>query len=260
METRLMEKDAVLLVFAKAPTPGTVKTRLAGEASVLSEKESAQLYAAFLKDALAQYVALAETVAYPLAIQLHWSGAVAEAEPFVAHARTAMREQGCSSSTINVIEQEGDGLGTRMANAFQQALRSYKRAFIIGTDHPTLPDAFIEEAFHVLSEAPMLCIGPSTDGGYYGLGMNRWTPDVFADMTYSHSHVFTDTLHRARRTNRDLSVLPEFYDVDTPSALRRMLQDISDPRSGAPETRSGAPETCATVRDLNLYARLEVSP
>ena len=248
-----MEKDAVLLVFAKAPKPGTVKTRLAGQASVLSEEESARLYAAFLKDALAQYVALAETVAYPLAIELHWSGAVAEAEPFVAHARSAARDRGRSSSTINVIEQEGDGLGKRMANAFQQALGSFRRAFIIGTDHPTLPDAFIEEAFHVLSGTPALCIGPSTDGGYYGLGMNRWTPDVFADMTYSHSQVFTDTLHRARRTNRDVSVLPEFYDVDTPTALRRMLQDIGDPQSVAPETHT-------TVRDLNLYARLDVNP
>lgn len=247
-----METDAVLLVFAKSPKPGRVKTRLAGEASVLSEEESARLYAAFLKDALAQYVALMDSVAHPMAIELHWSGAVAEAKPFVMHALTAAAGRERSSNALNVIKQEGDGLGERMANAFQQALRSYERAFIIGTDHPTLPDSFIEEAFHALLGAPALCIGPSTDGGYYGLGMNCWTPNVFADMTYSHAQVFKNTLRRAKHTDCTVTVLPEFYDVDTQSALRRMLRDMSEVRSIAPETR-------AIVRDLNLYARLDVN-
>jgi uncharacterized protein len=248
MEKDVMEKDAVLLVFAKAPRPGAVKTRLAGDTSVLSEKESARLYAAFLKDALAQYVRLAETLSHALAIELHWSGPLAEADPFVSHAQNAA---GSSGSRIDVMEQEGDGLGARMANAFQQALKSYQRAFILGTDHPTLPDPYIEEALHVLSGKPALCIGPSSDGGYYGLGMNRWTPQVFADMTYSHAHVFKNTLRRATRTDVEVTVLPEFYDVDTPTALRRMLRDLRDTRTPAKETR-------AVVEELKLYSRLGV--
>jgi hypothetical protein len=253
-----MKNDAVLLVFAKAPSPGAVKTRLAGDASVLSEEESARLYSAFLKDALAQYLALSQTVSHALAIELHWSGPLAEAEPYISHAeRTASSDVKSPVQTkgpaINLVEQEGEGLGARMAYAFHQALESYERAFIIGTDHPTLPDSFIEEALHVLRGKPALCIGPSTDGGYYGLGMNRWTPDVFADMTYSHAYVFANTLRRAARTDMEVTVLPEFYDVDTPTALRKMLQDLRDTVVGAPETRR-------VVRDMNLCRRLGVEP
>lgn len=245
-----MEKDAVLLVFAKAPRPGAVKTRLAGDTSVLSEEESARLYSAFLKDALSQYVQLAEALSHPLAIELHWSGPVSQATPFISHAQDAAASTS-ERPVINVVVQEGDGLGPRMANAFQRALESYQRAFIIGTDHPTLPDVYIEEALHVLRENPALCIGPSADGGYYGLGMNRWTPEVFADMTYSHAHVFKNTLRRAARTEAEVTVLPEFYDVDTPTALRRMLRDLRDTSVGARETRR-------MVNAMNLYERLSV--
>lgn len=244
-------KDAVLLVFAKAPAPGDVKTRLAGETSVLSEKESARLYAAFLRDAMAQYVSFAASMPYPLAIQLHWSGPLAAASPFIPADALAQGGTGDAGTHVEVIAQEGEGLGERMMHAFQQALRTYQRAFIIGTDHPTLPDPYIEEAIHVLSEAPAICIGPSADGGYYGLGMNRWTPEVFADMTYSHAHVFTNTLRRAVQTDAEVTVLPEFYDVDTPDALCRMLVDLRDVKTRAPVTREA-------VRALNLYDRLSI--
>lgn len=244
-------KDAVLLVFAKAPAPGDVKTRLAGETSVLSPEESARLYAAFLRDAMAQYVSLAEFVSHPLAIQLHWAGPLEAASPYVPADALAQEDTGAAAARVEVIAQKGTGLGERMIHAFRQALHTYRRAFIIGTDHPTLPDPYIEEAFHALRETPSLCIGPSADGGYYGLGMNRWTPEVFADMTYSHAHVFTETVRRAVQTDAQVTVLPEFYDVDTPDALRRMLSDLRTMTTRAPATREA-------VNALHLFDRLGV--
>lgn len=235
-------RDAVLLVFAKAPEPGTVKTRLAGPTSDLTEPESARLYSAFLQDAIAQYATLADLLA-TFDVQLHWAGDPAAAEPFTK-----------VDAEIPVVEQSGADLGERMETAFRQAFADgYDQAVVIGTDHPTLPNAFVEEAFVTTREPSSICLGPSMDGGYYLLGMNGLYPEVFDDMTYSHAHVFKNTLRRAAQTDAEVVVLPEFYDVDTPDTLRRMLIDLRDGDAAAPNTRAAA-------SDLRLYPRFDIRP
>jgi len=243
-------ETAVLLVFAKEPKPGHVKTRLAGATSDLNAAESARLYTAFLRDALRQYAMLGSLLDVSLDIHLYWAGDPAHASVFTEpHEGNGSDERGA----VTVRLQEGDGLGPRMRNAFQNAFNEgYSRAVVIGTDHPTLPTPYIEEAYVALRDGSSVCIGPSTDGGYYLLGMSRYVPAVFEDMTYSHSHVFKNTLRRAARTDADVVVLPEFYDVDTPDTLRRMLMDLRDGDAAAPHTRSAA-------RDLCLYHRFDIS-
>ena len=134
--------------------------------------------------------------------------------------------------------QRGDGLGARMQRAFLETFAAgYERLVIVGTDHPTLPSAFVEEAFEALREPLAVSIGPSEDGGYYLLGMNEFYPQLFVGMRYSHADVFQETLARAERTSAALTVLPLWYDVDTPEALRRLRQDLEDPDVRAPHTR-----------------------
>ena len=186
--------------------PGQVKTRLT---SVLTEAGAARLYEAFLRDALGQYMALEADV------RLYW------ASPLDAVPNDLVPE-GVAS-----FAQQGDGLGARMQRAFLETFAAgYERIVIVGTDHPTLPSAFIEEAFAALREPLSIAIGPSEDGGYYLLGMNEFYPQLFADMRYSHADVLAETLARVSQTSATLTVLPMWYDVDTPEALDRLRSDL----------------------------------
>ena len=217
--------DAVLLVFAKIPRPGHVKTRLT---PVLTPDEAARLYRAFLRDALDVYADMEVDVRLYLAPPYSDEDVQAVPDP------------------IAVYEQRGDGLGARMSRAFRDVLQDgYARAVIVGTDHPTLPPAFVQQSFSTLDGEPTVCIGPSEDGGYYLLGMNAFYPQLFEDMTYSHEDVFADTLTRIGATNAQLTVLPQWYDVDTPAALQRLVDELQASEVVAPRTR-------ALIKQLDL--------
>lgn len=209
-------KDA-LIVFAKRPVPGAVKTRLT---ATLTPEDAARLYEAFLRDALIQYTDLDADV------RLYLSPPAGPLpEDLVA-------------PTDSVHLQQGPGLGARMKMAFVETFATgYERLMIIGTDHPTLPTGFIRQGFDVLRTPKSICIGPSDDGGFYLLGMNDFYPELFHDMRYSHDSVFVDTLQRAALTDAMTVVLPPWYDVDTPETLRRLALDLEDPTVEATHTR-----------------------
>ena len=217
-----MTDRVALIVFAKVPVPGTVKTRLT---SLLTEEEAAALYGAFLRDSLDAYAAL------PADVRLYLAGDAAALPP------------GLVPETVSLHRQRGDGLGARMAAAFADAfVAGYERAVVIGTDHPTLPLAFVERAFQELGPPMRLVLGPSDDGGFYLMGMNDLHPGLFDGMAYSHGAVFEQTLARAERLAAQPVILPTWYDVDTPDALHRLLADLDasrgDPEPVAPHTRT----------------------
>jgi rSAM/selenodomain-associated transferase 1 len=214
-----------LIVFAKAPEPGTVKTRLTG---LLTDDEAARLYDAFLRDSLDAYDRLAA------AVRLYLT-------PSSGDLPDGLVPDGVTRHT-----QRGDGLGERMLNAFVETfLAGFERVVVIGTDHPTLPLAFVERAFDELADPLTTVLGPSDDGGYYLLGMNEVYPQLFQGMAYSHPDVFADTLQRAHSTAASVSILPPWYDVDTPDALRRLAADLEAGGEGARKTR----EVMAVLRE-----------
>lgn len=210
-----------LIVFAKAPQPGQVKTRLT---ALLSEEEAAQLYEAFLVDALGQYEHVART--HDATLRLYHAG---------HHWPRRLTPGG-----VSVHRQRGQGLGGRMAAAFRETFAEGAHgALILGTDYPTLPPSFIGQGLKALRSVPgAICIGPSMDGGYYLLGMRRLHERLFKDMAYSHEGVFNETLIRAADAGAEPVVLPEWYDVDRPADLRRLAADISGREPfQAPRTR-----------------------
>lgn len=217
-------RRAALLVFAKLPVPGTVKTRLT---SLLTDAEAADLSEAFLRDGLDAYCTL------PVDVRL-CVDAPPEAVP-----------PGLAPDGVTLHAQHGDDLGARMLHAFVEAfVAGYERVAVIGADHPTLPTEFVALAFEELVEPLRIVIGPSDDGGYYLLGTNEVVPALFEGMTYSHDAVFEQTLARAQDA-APVSILPCWYDVDTPETLRRLAAELDGTSSGPERTR----EVIAALRE-----------
>ncbi len=192
-----------LVVFAKDPIPGRVKTRLTPR---ITPDEAAKLYKAFVLDIVNNVRKLERnridnvTVAYtPVDAEMVF-------RKLVDH-------------PVNFLPQKGDNLGERMRNAFNQSFaEGAKRVVIIGTDSPTLPTSYIQKAFDVLKKVPVV-IGPTFDGGYYLLGLSKQNDNIFDDVEWSTSRVFKQTLTRIKSLNMQVYVLPPWYDVDTPEDL-----------------------------------------
>lgn len=211
-------KQDALIVFAKVPRPGDVKTRLT---PALTEEQAARLYEAFLRDALEAYAGMEVNVRL-----------------YLTESSDAL-PSGTVPDGVTVHRQQGEGLGARMQHAFLETFAAgVERAVVIGTDHPTLPLDFVHLAFAVLDGPLSVSLGPSDDGGYYLLGMNDFFPQLFDGMRYSHREVFEQTLRRATDAGARVTVLPPWYDVDTPAALDRLVAELQQNLDVAPRTRN----------------------
>lgn len=117
--------------------------------------------------------------------------------------------------------QQGENLGDRMMGAFFELFQlGYTKIIIIGSDCPDLSGFIILDAFEKLSEAEVV-IGPSSDGGYYLLGMIEHIPDLFRDKAWSTEKVLSASLQDAVRLGKRCHVLTELADIDTAEDLLR---------------------------------------
>ena len=196
-----------LIIFAKSPIPGKVKTRLIPHITPI---EAAELYKAFVTDIICNTHKLKceqVTIAYT-----------------PSNAEDTFRSI-CNQS-VNYLPQNGDNLGERMKNAFMYSFeKGSKRTVIIGTDSPTLPLSYIRDAFDALNEVPVT-IGPTFDGGYYLIGLSERNDTIFDGVDWSTSRVFSQTLTRTQELNKQLCVLPPWYDVDTSDNLEFLRSHI----------------------------------
>lgn len=202
-----------LAIMAKAPVAGSVKTRLVPP---LTAEQAATLYRALLLDQfehLRQFTSAARYVFY----------APAEAEPLLFDLAGA--------DYAYLAQSDGD-LGARMEHVFAELRRlGHENVVLVGSDLPALPLAILDEAFRRLaSTANSVVLGPSQDGGYYLIGMNRATPEVFANMTWSHGQVLSATLARLDRLGLSYSLLPTWFDLDIAADLQR-LAELAEPAS-----------------------------
>ncbi len=233
--------NAALLAFAKPPVPGRVKTRLTPP---LAPEEAACLYGAFLGDALDQYRDLGATLRLYLALDepslvphKEFKNALVSASALCGlNQRILAYPEWMEAGSI--FRQEGAGLGERMKQAFEETFAAgADSAMLIGTDHPTLPSAWIREGFSLLETPGRIVLGPTGDGGFYLLGMNRFFPQLFEGMTYSHDAVFEQTADRAALCGASLHALPAWYDVDTFDDLKRLAADLQQENVSARRTR-----------------------
>lgn len=199
----LADTPAQLLVFAREPVLGRVKTRLAagiGAAAALAVyRELLALTAAAVAEAqVPATVWLAEAPtppADPNQPRPEWPGRPWRVQP------------------------AADSLGARMAHAFGEAFAAgAARAVIIGTDCPGLSADLLRRAFEQLKTHDLV-LGPADDGGYYLLGLNALQPDLFENKSWSTATVLPDTLADAARLGLRVALLPTLPDVDSAQDL-----------------------------------------
>jgi rSAM/selenodomain-associated transferase 1 len=197
----MMEKthDNALILFARDPILGKVKTRLS---PFLEEDVILKLYTCFLQDSLYN-IRQVENV---------------DRFVGVAPSNESGFFTGMLGSDIRIFVQEGENLGDKMRGAIQDRfVEGYERVVIIGSDSPSLPVAYICRAMG--SDKDMV-LGPSTDGGYCLIGMRRKVVEVFKDVTWGTETVLQETCEHLVQNGASLELLPVWYDVDTPEDLK----------------------------------------
>lgn len=188
-----------VLLFAKAPRPGAVKTRLARD---LGEAAAASVYRA-----LGVRVAEAVSVAFPLTVWYEPPGAEAEMRAWLGDRHRY------------VPQPEGD-LGERLRLGFATHFQGGGGpAIAIGADAPDVDAAVVAAAFARLERADVV-LGPAVDGGYYLVGLARPTPALFAGVPWGTGGVLHETLAICRREGLRVARLPPLRDVDTIDDLR----------------------------------------
>ncbi len=193
----------LLIIFAKAPEPGKVKTRLS---PILSEEDAADLQKAFIQD----LIELTEALTHKSSTER-----IIACTP-ITHSFFQSLQQ---KENIRLMAQEGADLGERMKNAFQWGFKNdFKNIVIIGCDSPTLPVAFIHEAFEKLSSTDLV-LGPGLDGGYYLIGSRALFPDLFIDLPWGTERVLSNTLEKISTNGCSHYLLPFWYDIDRPNDL-----------------------------------------
>ncbi len=195
-----MEKKA-LLIFAKNPIHGKVKTRLSKD---LGDIQTLRYYQIFLK------MIFNITKNLPFDKIVYWDERFPEINPFN------------NSSFRQEVQSKGD-LGRRMSIAFEKELQVYSSVCIIGTDCIELTESLLLDAFSYLDNNDFV-IGPAFDGGYYLLGIKSYLADLFEAIPWSTDRVFLKTLERIKETGKTLKILPTLQDVDTIQDLEAMIQ------------------------------------
>ena len=190
----------LLLIFVKNPRLGKVKTRLA---ATIGNREALRIYLKLLERTRA--------VTLPLAV-----------DKMVCYTPKVIDNDLWDNEHYQKVRQSEGDLGERMYQAFEQGFaRGYQRICIIGSDCYELTTSVIEQAFAQLA-AHDVVIGPSTDGGYYLLGMNRLHPALFTNKAWSTASVKDATVRDLEQRQLRWFELPVLTDVDEEADLRTM--------------------------------------
>lgn len=197
--------DTRLIVFAKAPQPGAVKTRLIpllGEAGAAALQ--ARLVERTLTTACAAGVGPVELCCAPRA-----------EDPFFEY---------CGGRYAVSLAAQADGdLGARMRHAFARVLSVARHAILIGTDCPALTVSHLQQAACALTEGDDAVLTPAEDGGYPLIGLNRCEDVLFRDIEWGSAVVMAATRERLRRLRWSWRELETLWDIDRPEDYRRLL-------------------------------------
>lgn len=186
-----MEKNK-LIIFAKQPKLGKVKTRLAVS---IGEEKTLKIYFELLQ------ITKMVTAKVGAKKIVYWDQAMDK----------PIKE--FEFGYQNEVQEDGD-LGFKMEMAFQKEFQSEKtKTLIIGTDCPFLTKEILQQAFHALDDSDFV-IGPARDGGYYLLGMKEFSPFVFQSIPWSTKDVLLLTIDSIQKNNKTVTLITELCDID----------------------------------------------
>ena len=195
-----------LLLFARVPELGRVKTRLA---AAIGDERALTVYEAMLHDILERIGESTQSTE----LEVLW------APTEIANGRTLARAFGDRA----IAMQTGASLGDRLSMAFSERFYFHRTQKIvtIGVDDPAVDRALIDDVFHILDGCEW-AVGPATDGGYYLIGCRAasFIPEVFQDIAWGTSSVFAETVQKIRASGASVAILPEHRDIDTIDDLR----------------------------------------
>jgi rSAM/selenodomain-associated transferase 1 len=221
------EGKRTLVVMAKAPRPGVVKTRLAQNLPVEAVTE---LYRCLLDDTMA----LARSL-----------GNVEVA--IMCPASDVEEMTGLAHGVIDVVAQNGEGLAAGLTSVFAHFTASGRqRVIAFNSDSPHLPRSVLEDAFETLA-AHDVVVGPTHDGGYYLVGAKASHPTLFARDGMGTSSALERLLSRSRALELSVGFAVPFYDIDTADDLSRLAAELR-------LTPARAPRTAGWLKEWELEA------
>jgi len=234
---RKQTASAALVIFAKAPIAGQVKTRLC---PALTEDEAATLHGSFVLDTLERTKAAAGAFKLPLDRFLACA-------PSREHVFFRIME---ARHGVTLLDQEGDDLGGRMRHTFDQLFaHDYRQVCLVGTDVPSLPLTHYRDAFTALTRHDLV-LGPAKDGGYYLIGMTAPHPALFENIPWSTDQVLALTQQKAASEGLKTALLPPWNDVDTLDDLHILIDDCIADKQRPKKDRVYSTRTAGTLELL----------
>ena len=202
-----MSRDR-LVVFARAPILGAVKTRLVPP---LSNEQALALHRALVEDTLER---LTRVGGNALERWLYLS------EPLASQDALEI------PSDWTMALQSDDDLGGRMENAFRDALHEEPgKMILLGSDSPTVPLEYVGQAFKEMVDREVV-LGPAEDGGYYLIGCSTLVPELFQSIDWGTDRVLSQSKDALANANREFALLPAWYDVDSEKDLARLRTEL----------------------------------
>jgi len=222
--------ETALIVFARAPEPGRVKTRLV---PLLGAKGAASLHARLVERALG--TALGSGIGN---VELHCS-------PGIGHRFFAQQQRRFG---LRLRSQGRGNLGDRMYRAFKRALRRHAYAVLIGSDCPALKAADLRAAARALRGGADAVLSPAEDGGYALIGLRRASRRLFDGIAWGSSQVLAQTRRRLRALRWRRRELRTLWDVDRPEDVGRLRRSkllekraLRSPRTSSATRRRARP-------------------
>jgi len=206
IETNYAFPKLRIVVFARAPLLGKVKTRLQAE---LGAEACLDIYLRLLDRVMRNVL---DSRLAP--VQL-WVDGLPDHEVFLSY---------CKREHIH-LQVQGD-LGQRMAGAVENALAEpeTEAVLLLGSDCPAMDCSHLQPALSALASGSDAVITPAEDGGYVALGLRSLIPELFVEMDWGGEGVFAATMGRLSALDVKPLVLPALWDVDRPADLKRFLE------------------------------------
>ena len=185
----------LIVIFAKAPIPGRVKTRLG-----VDPARAVELHSSFVRQTLLMLQSLRSEADVELSTD----------EPTQAWSEFEVaRSVQCSGQ-----------LGERIYSALEKALAAGRpKALILGSDSPGLPAAHVRA---LLASPADACLGPVEDGGFYAIACGRTDPAMFEGVRWSTASTLSDTVRALANFGLSVELGPAWFDVDRPEDLTRL--------------------------------------